>query len=87
MTSRGALRIQGEQELPVPPLDIPQSAELSRGTDVMGYGAVALFVERANAVDPRFTLNEDNGPATAEICRRLDGLPLAMSWRLPDFEC
>ncbi|HEX2266611.1 MAG TPA: adenylate/guanylate cyclase domain-containing protein, partial [Actinomycetota bacterium] len=78
VSSRSALRIQGEQEFPVPPLDLPQPAELSRGTDVMAYGAVALFVERATAVDPRFTLTEDTGPAVAEICRRLDGLPLAI---------
>ncbi|HEX2089088.1 MAG TPA: adenylate/guanylate cyclase domain-containing protein [Actinomycetota bacterium] len=78
VTSRGPLRIQGEREFPVPPLPLPETAELSRDSDVSDYGAVALFVDRATAVDPRFTLNAENARAVTEICRRLDGLPLAI---------
>jgi predicted ATPase/class 3 adenylate cyclase len=78
VTSRGPLRIQGEREFPVLPLDLPESAEVTGDTDLTGYPAVALFVERATSIDPRFTLDGDNATAVAEICRRLDGLPLAI---------
>ena len=64
VTSRAALRISGEQEYPVDPLD-PNDA-------------VALFVERAQGADPRFTLTDENAGAVEEICARLDGLPLAV---------
>ncbi len=76
VTSRAPLHLSGEQEFPVLPMAIPASdlapARLSE------YEAVELFVERARAIDPSFTLNEENGPAVAEICRRLEGLPLAI---------
>ncbi|MDP8956472.1 MAG: tetratricopeptide repeat protein, partial [Actinomycetota bacterium] len=78
VTSRGPLRIQGEQEFHVPPLAFPEPAKLDADADVTSYGAVALFVERATALDPGFTLNEENIDAVIEICRRLDGLPLAI---------
>jgi hypothetical protein len=64
VTSRAALRLSGEKEYPVDPLD-PQEA-------------VALFVERAQAADPRFELTEANTAAVEEVCARLDGLPLAL---------
>ncbi len=77
-TSREALRLYGEREYPVPPLAVP---ELDATTDVRlasQYGAVALFVERAQAVMPSFGLTDDNLAAVVEICYRLDGLPLAI---------
>jgi predicted ATPase/class 3 adenylate cyclase len=75
-TSREPLHVQGEQELAVQPLDVPGfdagPAELERS------GAVALFAQRAAAVDPSFRLAETSAAAVAELCRRLDGLPLAI---------
>jgi predicted ATPase/DNA-binding CsgD family transcriptional regulator len=63
-TSRSSLRIAGERELPVPPLELPE--------------AVRLLVQRAQAVAPSFELSEENADVLTEICRRLDGLPLAI---------
>lgn len=90
VTSRAALRIRAEQEFPVMPLAFPpapptmlegghtaaahppQPAELGR------WAAVDLFVRRARACQPAFALSEDNAAAVAAVCRRLDGLPLAI---------
>ncbi|MGQ0607810.1 MAG: ATP-binding protein [Chloroflexota bacterium] len=77
-TSRSALRVYGEQEYPVPPLTLPDPRRLAPGTDITRYPAVALFVERARAVQPGFVVTAANAPAVAEICWRLDGLPLAI---------
>ena len=67
-----------EQIFEVPPLSLPDMADLST-LDALGRSeAVALFVERAGAVRPGFALTLDNARAVAEICRRLDGLPLAV---------
>ncbi|MGH2534953.1 MAG: ATP-binding protein [Thermomicrobiales bacterium] len=78
VTSRGRLRLSGEQEYPVPPLDVP-TAELPRTAEESGRSAaVALFVARARAADPAFALTDDNASAIVEICHRLDGLPLAI---------
>jgi predicted ATPase len=77
VTTREPLRIAGEQEFPVPALALPDRgrAELDqlRETD-----SVALFVQRARSVRPEFELTIDNAHAVAEICVRLDGLPLAI---------
>jgi predicted ATPase len=74
VTSRTVLRISGEYELSVPPLQVPP-----RGAgNLLDYASVQLFVARAHAVAPGFTLTEENAQAVAEICRRLDGLPLAI---------
>ncbi len=70
VTSRSALRISGEQEYPVGPLPLP--------TDDTGSPAVQLFVERARAVRPGIDLSPANIATIAAICRRLDGLPLAI---------
>ncbi|MFI5254977.1 MAG: ATP-binding protein, partial [Candidatus Limnocylindrales bacterium] len=78
VTSRGALRLQGEQEYPVPPLPVPSGeVTLDRAT-VTGFAAVQLFVERARSVRPDFVVSDDNAAAVGEICRRLEGLPLAI---------
>ncbi|HEV2460204.1 MAG TPA: hypothetical protein VGS80_17750, partial [Ktedonobacterales bacterium] len=77
-TSRAALHVRGEHEVPVPPLACPDPADLPLVEALAEVPAVALFVARAQAVDPHFTLNEGNAASVAAICRRLDGLPLAL---------
>lgn len=77
-TSREALMIQGEQEFPVPALEAPNPKQLPPPDDLATYPAIKLFVQRAQSVKPGFTLNASNTAAVAEICRRLDGLPLAI---------
>jgi predicted ATPase len=77
VTSRIALATRGEQRFVVPPLETPDPAEPDAAS-VEGYPAVALFVGRALAVDPAFRLTDANAPAVAGICRRLDGMPLAI---------
>ncbi|GGF49806.1 hypothetical protein GCM10011611_65290 [Aliidongia dinghuensis] len=73
-TSQERLDIQGEQVCRLGPLDVPSDA---RG-DVLGFGAVALFVERACAADRSFVLDQVSRERVVEICRRLDGIPLAL---------
>jgi predicted ATPase len=75
-TSREALRVRGERQLQVPPLALPARAEAAE--QLSRYEAVRLFVERAQAVKIDFALSDQNAAAIAEICRRLDGLPLAL---------
>ena len=77
ITSRSALRLTGEHEFPTPPLALPDTvrADASNGET---YAAVALFVQRARAVKPDFVLTDALVPVVAEICRRLDGLPLGI---------
>ncbi len=77
-TSRESLRIAGEQEFAVPPLALPDPAQALSAADLADYEAVALFLQRARAVAPDFILTEHNAPAVAELCVRLDGLPLAI---------
>jgi len=77
-TSRAALEVREEHELPVPPLALPDPRRTPDPADLAGYPAVALFVERASATRPDFALSEENAAAVAEICARLDGLPLAI---------
>jgi predicted ATPase/serine/threonine protein kinase len=78
VTSRAALHVYGEHEFPVPPLALPDSRSMPTVEVLSQYPAVALFVQRAGAVKPGFELNRENAPAVAEICARLDGLPLAI---------
>ncbi|HEX2884536.1 MAG TPA: adenylate/guanylate cyclase domain-containing protein [Candidatus Limnocylindria bacterium] len=78
VTSRAPLHVYGEQEYPVPPLDVPDPRALPSAEAVGRYESVALFVERARAALPTFRLTDDNAAAVAEICVRLDGLPLAI---------
>jgi predicted ATPase len=77
-TSRIPLRLYGEQEYPVPPLALPDPRVLPPVEVLTQYEAVRLFVERARAVKADFSVTNENAPAIAEICARLDGLPLAI---------
>ncbi|MEX0625872.1 MAG: adenylate/guanylate cyclase domain-containing protein [Chloroflexota bacterium] len=78
VTSRSPLRVYGEREYPVPPLGVPDPQHLPDLEQFSTYESVALFVERAMAVRPGFAVTGANAPAVAEICVRLDGLPLAI---------
>jgi non-specific serine/threonine protein kinase len=78
VTSRERLRLSGEREYPVSPLALPAAGDAIPLDVLAGSEAIALFVERAQAVNPGFALSEESAPAVAEICRRLDGLPLAI---------
>ena len=77
-TSRIPLRLYGEQEYPVPPLTLPDPRVMPPLEVLTQYEAVRLFVERARAIKADFFVTNENAPAVAEICARLDGLPLAI---------
>jgi predicted ATPase len=86
-TSREALHISGEYEFPLVALSLPEPssplAQVATETEdsfetLLHYSAVQLFVQRAQAVQPTFKLTRENAPAVVDICRHLDGLPLAM---------
>ncbi len=76
-TSREALDIAGETVYRVPSLSLPNQVQVTREA-VMGFESVQLFVERASAVNPKFSLTHENASDVAQICRRLDGIPLAL---------
>jgi predicted ATPase len=78
VTSRAALQVYGEHEFPVPPLGVPDLRSTPPVDALMQFPAVALFVQRARAAKPDFALDQQNASAVAEICARLDGLPLAI---------
>jgi len=78
VTSRSLLRISGEGEFPVPPLELPDIRRLPDIGALSRFEAIALFVERASSAMPGFALTDDTARAIAEICVRLDGLPLAI---------
>ncbi len=78
-TSRAPLRLRAEREWEVPPLALPPRPPPPPTAEQLSpYAAVRLFVERAQAVRPDFTVDNESAPAVAEICWRLDGLPLAI---------
>jgi excisionase family DNA binding protein len=77
-TSRSRLRLSGEREHAVPPLDLTDAGDAAAGEGESVPAAVRLFAARAQAVRADFTLTAENGQAVAAICRRLDGLPLAI---------
>jgi predicted ATPase/transcriptional regulator with XRE-family HTH domain len=73
-TSREPLRLRGEQEFPLTPLAVPNE----KNNSVLDFPSVQLFLQRARSAQPGFTLTEEDASRAAEICRRLDGLPLAI---------
>ncbi|SDZ59902.1 Predicted ATPase [Asanoa ishikariensis] len=77
VTSRAPLRIDGERVYAVAPLSSPSTSDTDPAA-AAAHASVQLFVERSRAAEPGFALTEDNVDAVAEICRRLDGLPLAI---------
>lgn len=78
VTSREVLRLRGEQELHLAPLPTPPRQGSHQNLNLLDFPSVELFVERAQAVKPEFKLDEKNASHVAEICARLDGLPLAI---------
>lgn len=82
VTSRTVLRVRGEAQYLVPPLTVPDSLRLAADGNTLAtlaeYEAVRLFVERARAARPDFALTPENAVVVAQICQRLDGLPLAI---------
>jgi predicted ATPase/DNA-binding CsgD family transcriptional regulator len=83
VTSRAVLRISGEQTFAVPPLALPDLAQLPEKEKLLQYSAITLFLERARTARPEFHLNEENSRIVAEICSHLDGLPLAIELAVP----
>src|SRR3989440_915066 len=78
VTSREVLHVQAEHEFPVPPLALPDPGPLPDLAALSHYSAVALFLQRAQAVKPDFQITDATARAIVEICVRLDGLPLAI---------
>jgi len=78
VTSRELLHIAGEQVFPVPPLALPDPRRVAGPADLSGYASVRLFVERAQSAQPSFQITPQNAAQVAELCVRLDGLPLAI---------
>jgi predicted ATPase/class 3 adenylate cyclase len=83
VTSRTPLHLSGERTYPVPPLALPDPQRLPQTTALANYESVHLFVERAQAATPEFALTDENARTVAEICIRLDGLPLAIELAAP----
>jgi predicted ATPase/DNA-binding XRE family transcriptional regulator len=77
-TSRAPFHVRGEHEIPVLPLPLPGDAQPRMLDSFMQAPAVALFLERATACDPDFALTEEHASAVVAVCRRVDGLPLAI---------
>jgi predicted ATPase/DNA-binding CsgD family transcriptional regulator/transcriptional regulator with XRE-family HTH domain len=78
VTSRAVLHVRGERIFPVQPLKLADPLQLAESSVVARSGAVALFVERTREIHPDFALTRETAPLVADICRRLDGLPLAI---------
>jgi len=77
-SSREALHVGGEATYPVPPLPVPDAFRTFMRDTIEQFAAARLFVERALAAQPAFAITDDNAPAIAGICQRLDGIPLAL---------
>ncbi len=77
-TSRQALGIAGEATYRLPSLSVPPAGSTPTAAEAMRFGSVAVFTDRARLADVRFTLTDDAVPIVADICRRLDGIPLAL---------
>jgi predicted ATPase/DNA-binding CsgD family transcriptional regulator len=82
-TSRELLRVSGEYTFFVTPLALPDLARLPEKEELLLYPSITLFLERARAVLPEFSLNEENARVISEICIHLDGLPLAIELAVP----
>ena len=82
-SSREGLSIAGEATFRMPSLTVPASTNGLAAEDALRYGAIALFVERAQAANDGFTLTDDNAPVVGEICRQLDGIALAIELAAP----
>jgi predicted ATPase len=82
-TSREALSVAGEHAYAVPLLDVPPRSTSLTAAQAMEHSAVQLFVERAASILGRFSLTDETAPVVAEICRRLDGIPLAIELAAP----
>ncbi|HSL31720.1 MAG TPA: tetratricopeptide repeat protein [Anaerolineales bacterium] len=78
VTSREILRVYGEKVYPVPPLGLPDLKKLPPLDSLSQYTSIRLFLQRAQAVKPDFQITDENASSVAEICHRLDGLPLAI---------
>ncbi|MBA3694597.1 MAG: protein kinase, partial [Acidobacteria bacterium] len=78
ITSRSLLRLSAEREFIVPPLSLPSESKYVSVDELSNYEAIKLFVERARNTKPNFTLSQQNAQTVAEICNRLEGLPLAI---------
>ncbi|MBN1136202.1 MAG: hypothetical protein JXM73_06435, partial [Anaerolineae bacterium] len=78
VTSREPLHLRGERQLPVPPLALPDPQRLPPAGDLLHFPAIALFADRAQAVQPGFDLAGENAATVVEVCARLDGLPLVI---------
>jgi class 3 adenylate cyclase len=77
-TSREGLGITGETTYRIPSLSVPDTKDAAKADSLARFEAVQLFMDRAQAAQPGFTLNDTNAPAVAQICVRLDGIPLAI---------
>ncbi len=78
VTSRAALHVSGEREFRVPPLSVPAAGEVQTAEELRQSAAAVFFVQRLMAVTPRFAVTDANAATIADICIRLDGLPLAL---------
>jgi predicted ATPase/DNA-binding CsgD family transcriptional regulator/DNA-binding XRE family transcriptional regulator len=78
VSSRECLHVQGEREYAVPPLSLPPRDARRDAEALSQYEAVQLFVQQASLARPGFRLDDDNAPVVAEICRKVDGIPLAI---------
>jgi predicted ATPase/transcriptional regulator with XRE-family HTH domain len=78
VTSRVVLHLYGEREFSVPPLDVPDPSAVTDTEELGQYAAIQLFIERAQAAVPEFDLTVDNAESIAQVCAKLDGLPLAL---------
>jgi predicted ATPase len=78
VTSRAVLHIYGECAFDVPPLDVPALQNRLKAADILSFPAIQLFAERAQALRPDFAVSDENAGAIAQICARVDGLPLAL---------
>ena len=85
-TSREPLGVAGEREYRLAPLGIPQASSRLTAAEAAAFPAVQLFVERVTAIVEDFALTDANAPVVVEICRRLDGLPLAIEFAAPRVE-